>query len=403
MITSKQKNVIFNHLIELLELPDSSYEKAARRYEDIGKWLNRSSSACRHNDPHIFPQGSFRLGTAIRPIDDNEEYDLDLACDLRTGITKHNYTQKQLKLLVGNEIESYRLARGISSPIEEKPRCWRLEYKDDLSFHMDIVPCIPESENIRRRIYSSVLNSGESSTLSNEVARQTVAITDNQHPGYRYIQDEWNVSNPEGYAIWFEDRMKQNIGTKRLMEAQINDLPVYNRKTPLQRVIQLLKRHRDQMYKNDDDSKPISVIITTLTAKAYQGENDIESAMSAILSRMGKFVNTFAPKVPNPTNPIEDFADRWYMQKYSHLKLEENFWYWLGQAQEDFGVYGSTNNVRQLSEHTMNKFSVNMNESLLATTLASASQSNLLSQPVTNNGMSFPDKKVVPKKSGGFA
>ena len=62
---------ILDEMISNLELPDSAYEKANSRYEDIGDWLGRADSKCHSNGPHIFPQGSFRLGTAIRPLDED--------------------------------------------------------------------------------------------------------------------------------------------------------------------------------------------------------------------------------------------------------------------------------------------------------------------------------------------
>jgi hypothetical protein len=37
--------------------------------------------------------------------------------------------------------------------------------------------------------------------------------------------------------------------------------------------------HRDRMFENDPDGKPISVIITTLAARAYGGETDVYSAL----------------------------------------------------------------------------------------------------------------------------
>ena len=397
-------------MIELLELPDSAYEKAIKRYKDIGKWLSRDDSSCKYNDPHIFAQGSFRFGTAIRPLDEKEEYDLDLVCNLREGITKSRNTQNELKELIGYEIELYRRANGIKSPMEEKHRCWRLEYQDSLSFHMDIVPCIPEDNCNRKIIYDYMKIAGESELISESVSQLAVSITDDRHYGYRIICDDWEVSNPEGYAEWFKERMKQNAILKRLMEAQVDDIPLFKRKTPLQRVVQLLKRHRDQMYKDNDDCKPISIIITTLAAKAYQGETDIESALSTILSHMGSYINSNRPRVPNPTCKGEDFADRWYMPEYSYLRLEDNFWHWLQQAQEDFRFLESTINMKLLSEHAMQKFSVRMKDSdlmiklgIASGTKLSTSENSLLASPVRGSGLSFPDKPIIPKKPGGFA
>jgi hypothetical protein len=360
MTTREQKSLLLENMTVQLELPESAYEKAKDRYDDIGKWLGRDESLCRGNAPHIFPQGSFRLGTAIRPLDESEAYDLDLACNLQTGITKTSHTQESLKKLVGHEIETYRVAKGIKAAKEEKHRCWRLEYQDDLSFHMDIVPCIPEDKSRQKSISESMRKFGEDESIAESASSLSVSITDDRHPGYKRICNDWNISNPEGYAKWFEERINQSL--RMLVEkAQIDDIPLFKRKMPLQRSIQLLKRHRDQMFNEDKDVKPISIIITTLAARAYKGEPDIESAMSNILMHMVNFVNSGSSSVPNPVNPEENFADRWIMPQYRHLQLRENFKKWVIQGQIDFGLLGSTDDVSFITEQAERKFSVKMN------------------------------------------
>ena len=370
MTTKEQKRVLLENMTSLLELPESAYEKAKDRYEDIGEWLGRDESLCKDNDPHIFPQGSFRLGTAIRPLVEAEAYDLDLACKLRDGITKGTHTQESLKVLIGQEIESYRIARGIKTPKEEKHRCWRLEYQDDLNFHMDIVPCIPADDSRQKLIFESLRKSGADDFFAESTSHFTVSITDDRHPEYKRINENWNISNPEGYAKWFELR---NETLKMVLEkAQVDDIPLYKRKTALQRSIQLLKRHRDLMFKDDPDVKPISIIITTLAATAYQGETDIESAMRMILSRMGDLVNSSRPRVPNPVDPAEDFADRWSMPQYRELNLEKNFWDWLKQARTDFELLSSSDDAGFISEQARQKFSVRMDASELRKSLGLA-------------------------------
>ncbi len=261
MVTNEQKAVILNHIIEGLELPDFAYDKARKRYEDLGAWFDRDESAVSINQPHIFPQGSFRLGTAIRPIDDSEEYDLDLACKLQEGVRKDSDTQEALKILIGDELEAYRKARGIKNKLEAKHRCWRLEYQDEISFHMDIVPCIPADENLRKAIFESLIETKMDDVVAGSASELTVSITDDRHKDFKHICKDWNISNPEGYAKWFEYRMNPQQTVVALEKAQIDDVPLFTRKTPLQRVIQLLKRHRDSWSKKNPDSKPISIII----------------------------------------------------------------------------------------------------------------------------------------------
>ncbi len=361
MITNEQKRTILNKMIEMLELPESAYEKAKNRYEDLGDWFDRDESTIKDNEPHIFPQGSFRLGTAIRPLDESEEYDLDLACKLRNDISKDSHTQKNLKQLIGQELAAYRLYRGIKKNLESKHRCWRLEYQDDLNFHMDIVPCIPADENQQGAIFESIYTSGLERGLSKSVSQTTVSITDDRHKKYGIICVDWKISNPEGYAKWFEFRMKSNTMIMCSERAQIDDIPLFKRKTVLQRSIQLLKRHRDNWSKDNPDAKPISIIITTLTSKAYNGEEDIVIALANILEKMKNLVNPSIPKVPNPVDPAEDFADRWYMEKYKYLNLEGNFFAWLKQAQVDFKHILSTTDTNFISEQAEQKFSLKIN------------------------------------------
>jgi len=335
-----RSNEVLKSILEKIELPEGSYEKAEKRYKDIGDWLHRPDSSCVDNDPLVFSQGSFRLGTAIKP-DSDEEYDLDMGCNLRQGLNKNQITQEQLKNHIGVELELYRNARGIKEELRVKKRCWRLEYADGLRFHMDIVPCIPESETGRGILKKRMVeNSHFNDALAQNVSEFAVSITDNTDPEYKVTTDNWRISNPEGYARWFETRMKmaQSIINEREMsfKASIDSLPYYQWKTPLQQAIQLLKRHRDTMFKGNKDSKPISVIITTLAAKAYNGEVDLASALTNILSRMEGYINAAVPLVPNPVNPVEDFADKWYEEDSAKLKLQDNFYKWLYQARADF-------------------------------------------------------------------
>lgn len=334
-------NQMLESIVELLELPDSAYETANARYHDLGEWMGRKESTCAPYKPHVFSQGSFRLGTAIRPLDEKEKYDLDLACELKEGVVRETHTQQSLKKLVGQEVESYRRTKGIKEPLEEKHRCWRLEYADTLSFHMDIVPCIPAELRQRQRINEALMKAGESKVFANSTSDLTVVITDDRHPGFLRICDDWKISNPEGYAHWFESKMRLAASilqerVRKFNAASVDKIPVFKWKTPLQRCVQLLKRHRDQMYKSDPDAKPISVIITTLSARAYEGESDIAIAMRNILSKMGNLVRTNTPRVPNPVDPSEDFADKWTTEDGRRLKLEENFWTWLEQAKAFF-------------------------------------------------------------------
>ncbi len=332
------------------------------------------------------------LGTVVR----SDEYDLDFGCRLREGVNKSTHTQKQLKLLVGADMEEYRKAHGIKSGLKEKPRCWRLQYADEVRFHMDGVPSIPEAANQRQLIREAMVKAGTSDILAMSVAGFTGAITDNRLPNYDTISPNWRISNSEGYAVWFESRMKlaMTLLEQRAIEAKaarVDDLPARKWKSPLQQSVQTLKCHRNVMFGDDPDGKPISVIITTLAAEAYQGEQDVASALENILANMGNYVRNAKPRVPNPVNPVEDFADEWYDPKCKHLNLEQKFWLWLEQAQTDFQIIGQSRDADFITEQVQAKFASALNAGSLKGALGLGAV-NIITAPKSHTIVEAPAK-----------
>jgi hypothetical protein len=329
-------------LLEGLDLPPGAYEKAEQRYQDLGAFFASGNARCAGYNPHISPQGSFRLGTVVRPLGVEDEYDLDVGCRLTTGVSKSTHSQERVKHLVGVDVQTYKTVRGIEKRLEEKRRCWRLSYKDELRFHMDIVPSIPEADERRIELREAIVASVGDRSLAASVAAHAGVVTDKETQNYAVVSPDWKVSNSEGFAIWFESRMllARNLLENKavLAKTTIAELPSRSWNSPLQHAIRMLKRHRDFMFRDNDDSKPISVIITTLAARAYQGENDLDSALEGILARMGDELRSTSPRVPNPVNPKEDFADKWAEPKHAAHRLEQNFRLWLQAARADFAT-----------------------------------------------------------------
>src|SRR5699024_7452841 len=98
------------------------------------------------------------------------------------------------------------------------------------------------------------------------------------------------------------------------IKASVEDIPDYKIRTPLQSVIMILKRHRDRMFEERYDERPISVIITTLAAHAYNGEEKTADALFSVLSRMDQFIGYDGQHciIRNPSDPLENFADKWH-------------------------------------------------------------------------------------------
>ncbi|MHB8067968.1 MAG: nucleotidyltransferase domain-containing protein [Desulfobaccales bacterium] len=134
-------------LAESLDISESRYKQAEDRYNGLGSWLKRGESIISKYKPDIYPQGSFRLGTVIKPLSDAEEYDIDLVCKLE--LEKYLVSQKTLKELVGYEIKGYARANNMKSLPEEGRRCWTLSYVDEAQFHMDTLPAIPDGGSFK--------------------------------------------------------------------------------------------------------------------------------------------------------------------------------------------------------------------------------------------------------------
>ena len=108
-------------IVEHLDIPQSYYDKAAARHHSLGEWLHRSESKLGHLGPDVRPQGSFRFGTVIRPLDENDEYDLDNVTVLKL-LGKAGMTQQELKHLFGMEIKAYAAGHNMKSPPVEHNR-----------------------------------------------------------------------------------------------------------------------------------------------------------------------------------------------------------------------------------------------------------------------------------------
>ncbi|MBN2511873.1 MAG: nucleotidyltransferase [Sedimentisphaerales bacterium] len=358
MSDKKRYDLILEMVVELLDIPPSYYQKAADRYRSLGEWLQRKESKVSSFSPEIYPQGSFRYGTVIRPLLPTEEYDLDLVCQV--DLQKIGITQQHVKNLIGDEIKAYGEAHSFKEAVKEKPRCWRLNYADDVTFHMDILPCIPED--------ADAINLLVKIGVPIEFARTAVAITDKRRPNYGIITRNWPTSNPRGIAAWFENRARpvayiqiEELAKSRIY-ASVDKVPSYEWKTPLQRSIQILKRHRDVMFKNSPEWKPLSMIITTLATHAYGGETDFGIALENIVEGITKHVRSARPRVPNPVNPGEDFADRWAKD----ARFEQNFWTWHAQIKVDLNNLRILDKVPEISRAVQKRFDLNLTGAMVS-------------------------------------
>lgn len=334
MLTSEQKKQFSDILEELgksLDITKEQHDAAVKSYEFVGEWLSAPESNLSPYNPEILPQGSFMLGTMIKPVHDDDELDIDLVCRLEGK--RPEWTQYNLKQIVGQRLVDHGTLKRLLK-IPDGRRCWTLQYADSAKFHLDILPAIVSSG------YRVLL---EKSLSASTVDSETLAIriTDKLEISYRMeTQPEWwPKSNPFGYGIWFENRAKLLTSELRLMSEAVQPVPKYQtKKLPLQRIVQILKRHRDMMFNGEED-KPISIIITTLAARAYYKEIDIIEALLKVVERMPAFIEErYSEKyrknikwIGNPVNDTENFADKWP----ENPQKQENLYKWIEQVKLD--------------------------------------------------------------------
>lgn len=347
-------------LVEEMAIPEPRYEQAETSYRSLGEWLHRPASKVRQFDPTVYVQGSFRLGTAIRPVSDAEDYDVDTVCELR--LNKSQLSQYQLKQLLGEEVKAYHDAKNMNKPVREGRRCWILDYADGAQFHMDLLPALPNGAEQRLLL--------ERALKSTSWSESAVAITDKEEPTYFLVTANWPRSNPKGYGNWFNGRMAVVLQQrkkllveslqKRGFQASVETMPDYRVRTPLQAAVMLLKRHRDHMFANEIEIKPISVIISTLAAHAYGQEGTIAEALASILANMDRYIfwdgQTY--QIQNPTDPLENFADRWKKDP----RKAQAFFDWLKQTRADFGRLARSITLQDMNEAVSKHIGVGLTE-----------------------------------------
>ncbi|MGX9190543.1 nucleotidyltransferase domain-containing protein [Stenotrophomonas sp. Ker107b] len=343
-------------LLKDIDLPEGAYKRAEGRYHDLASWISRDGSTLASYDAHIFVQGSFALGTAIRPVNPEEEYDLDFSCKLRKGISRESHSQADLKEMIRFELEGYRKSRGIQSQLESKHRCWRLSYQDELAFHMDVVPGLRADDKRRSVLTERMVHAGVNRSLAEEVARRALWITDDQRDNFKELTEDWPSSNPGGYQKWFTSRMEPT-GFRALAEARVDPVPVYRARQPLQQTVQLLKRHRDVMFAEQLDLKPASILITTIAGLACVPGESLDATLGRALHGLKEVRDRQATQILNPINPHENFADRW---TGPNCPLRRNFYQWIDSALVAFAAWRTINVPQRLIEVAKDDFEVSL-------------------------------------------
>lgn len=306
---------LLNATVEELDISPQQYELAVRRYKDLGQWLVDQEIG----DPDVYPQGSFQLGTVLRPVWDGD-FDIDLV--FLRFLAKESITQDKLRAQAGLLLGAYIDERGASNgnpALTERGRCWELTYPGD-RFHMDVLPVIPDPDGDNTSVLLSDRN-----------------------------MFQWQHSNPIGYANWFWASIGEAavIGRAQQLAAKlqrdVEDVPRWLVRTTLQSVVQLLKLHRDIYFRDNPHDKPASILITTLATRAYSGASDLFEAFRKVARDLQSYVERRNDTwwVPNPAHGEENFADKWNTNPIRKKRFDE----WVQTLIADTDWWAGSNGI----------------------------------------------------------
>jgi len=278
---------LLDGIVDSLDVPGEMLERTQHLYDDVGEFMRDDLP-----DDSMWsfrPQGSANLGTIVLPAP-GDEFDIDSVATWH--VRKDSITKANLKSTVGNVLRRYQTTPrrpGVPKPtrIDEGRRCWTLEFAE--AFHMDVLPSVPDGEN----------------------PPTGILLTD------KTLQS-WLFSDPEAYANWFHAQNhtllyeSKRVFAKRA-QVDISDVPSWRVRTMLQRVVQVLKAHRNCYFADDLDARPASILVTTLAALAFVNSPTLFASVMETVEHLGDHIECDGGRyfVLNPVQGKENFADRW--------------------------------------------------------------------------------------------
>src|ERR1043165_967273 len=216
-----------NRICEAIQLTDTQFNTAVRRYRRVGEWLTEKETALDRLSPEIFPQGSMLQRTTIRPMRLGKEvvpFDIDTVCrcDINPFVkTSQSLYGSVLARLMANEDFKQRIEEA-QRELGTSGKCVRLAYTAD-DFYLDVVPTCKDPSDP-------------------EGVRLLMCDPSKWHAPKNPI-DTWRRTDPFRFAAWLQARCETGrpLATKRAMAsvAPGPDRKEVDVKAPLRRVIQL--------------------------------------------------------------------------------------------------------------------------------------------------------------------
>lgn len=320
--------------IHKISLTPNQYSLIDERYKQLQRILDVASDDILNN-AHIFVQGSIGLRTTIKPSPnaDGDMATVDADAIVWLPNARNISSEEVLTVLETRFKEGSR----VTTPIKRLRRGIRIVYADENpGFHIDVTPAICAKDNNEMNGYGCL-----------EVPDRITG---------------WKCSSPREYSKWLTDVSNRQIRivaksvdnrTIVLDSATQDPMPEYAEyieHNPLRATIKLLKRHRDEWAINsgNEDTRPISAILTTLATHAYervaneslhQALRPIE-AIIRIIAYMPDFItrNYEGFAVLNPKDTGENFAEKWNRPNGEGSGYVQSFLAWHTHALESVQI-----------------------------------------------------------------
>jgi len=284
-----------NRICEMLQLTETQYQTAVKRYRRVGEWLTGKETPLDRLSPEIFPQGSMLQRTTIRPTRLGAElvpFDIDTVC--RCQVDPHAKTSQSLYGSVQSRMqdnaefkermETARRVFGTSG------KCIRLGYTDD-DFYLDVVPACADPTD-REGIRILMCEPSKWGNTSKPI-------------------ETWRRTDPFRFAAWLQAKSAtvKRIVEKRMLSgvAPVPPQEDVDEKAPLRRIVQLLKRQRDVDFIGEK-CRPTSIMLTTLAGRHYRGEESIADGLGTVLDGIAAQINSAKPGRITVNNPADEMA-----------------------------------------------------------------------------------------------
>lgn len=274
-------DAILFRICEKLQLSPTLYEQAKERYETIARII-QEDAAFTHINLNIYPHGSFRQKTTVKPLK-TQEYDLDFVAELPlvSDMTPNELYNHIVRILRRDGIHN--------NMVELKNRCVRIKYAND--FHMDIMP-------------GKLINAGT----------HEIIVPD------RELKSWYHHSNPIGFAEWFENQARtqiiHEINTRRRIQCSVETVTeqeIAAQLEPLRRAVQLVKRYRD-VYCDQTGKEPVrSIVICTLMGQLSSFSGDALQIINTFCTYVNGLIAKNAGKSFDVKNPVVDeiLTEKW--------------------------------------------------------------------------------------------